>query len=203
MISLSASPAYRISPASGTSSRPIIDTGVDGNAEFTRLPLSSVIALILPVTVPTIIESPTLNVPFWIRTFAIGPLLWSSFASITTPFAFLFGLALRSLSSASRLTFSKSVSIPAPVFAEIGQTIVSPPHSSGSKPFSVKPVFTLSRLASGLSILLTATIIGTSAAFAWLIASIVCGIIPSSAATTKIAISVACAPRARIDVNAA
>ena len=38
---------------------------------------------------------------------------------------------------------------------------------------------------------------------AWLIASIVCGITPSSAATTKIVISVTCAPRARIVVNAA
>ncbi len=53
-----------------------------------------------------------------------------------------------------------------------------------------------------IDILLTATIIGTSAAFAWLIASIVCGIIPSSAATTKMAISVAFAPLALISVNA-
>ena len=42
-----------------------------------------------------------------------------------------------------------------------------------------------------LSILLTAAIISTPAALAWLIASIVCGITPSSAATTRIAISVA------------
>ena len=41
------------------------------------------------------------------------------------------------------------------------------------------------------------------AAFAWLIASIVCGIIPSSAATTSTTMSVTFAPRARIAVKAA
>ena len=50
--------------------------------------------------------------------------------------------------------------------------------------------------------MLIATIISIPAALAWLIASTVCGITPSSAATTKIAISVDCAPRIRIDVNA-
>ena len=57
-------------------------------------------------------------------------------------------------------------------------------------------------LALSLSILLIATMISIPAAFAWLIASIVCGITPSSAATTKIAISVDWAPLIRIDVNA-
>ena len=45
--------------------------------------------------------------------------------------------------------------------------------------------------------------IGTSAALAWLIASIVWGMTPSSAATTSTTMSVASAPRARIWVNAA
>jgi hypothetical protein len=49
-----------------------------------------------------------------------------------------------------------------------------------------------------LSILLSATTIGTSAAFAWLMASIVWGITPSSAATISTTMSVTCAPRARI-----
>ncbi len=52
------------------------------------------------------------------------------------------------------------------------------------------------------SILLTATTIGTSAALAWLSASIVWGITPSSAATTSTTMSVTSAPRARIFVNA-
>ena len=52
------------------------------------------------------------------------------------------------------------------------------------------------------SILFSATTIGTSAALAWLIASSVCGITPSSAATTSTAMSVTFAPRARISVKA-
>ena len=44
--------------------------------------------------------------------------------------------------------------------------------------------------------------IGTFAALAWLIASSVWGITPSSAATTTTAMSVTFAPRARIAVNA-
>ena len=54
----------------------------------------------------------------------------------------------------------------------------------------------------GRSILLSATTIGTSAALAWAMASIVCGITPSSAATTRTTMSVTLAPRARIAVNA-
>ena len=45
--------------------------------------------------------------------------------------------------------------------------------------------------------------IGTPAALAWLIASIVCGMTPSSAATTSTTMSVTLAPRARIAVKAA
>ena len=54
-----------------------------------------------------------------------------------------------------------------------------------------------------LSTLLIATIIGTPAALAWLIASTVCGMTLSSAATTSTTMSVTCAPRARIEVKAA
>ena len=57
--------------------------------------------------------------------------------------------------------------------------------------------------ASGLSILFIATTIGTPAARAWAIASLVCGMTPSSAATTRMTMSVALAPRARIAVKAA
>ncbi len=45
--------------------------------------------------------------------------------------------------------------------------------------------------------------IGTSAALAWSMASIVWGITPSSAATTRTTMSVAWAPRARMAVKAA
>ena len=57
--------------------------------------------------------------------------------------------------------------------------------------------------ASGLSILLMATMIGTFAALACWIASMVCGITPSSAATTSTTMSVTLAPRARMAVKAA
>src|SRR5262249_79996 len=47
-----------------------------------------------------------------------------------------------------------------------------------------------------------ATMIGTSAAREWLIASTVCGMMPSSAATTRTTMSVTLAPRARMAVKA-
>jgi hypothetical protein len=53
-----------------------------------------------------------------------------------------------------------------------------------------------------VSILLTATMIVTFASFACDSASTVCGMTPSFAATTSTTMSVACAPRARISVNA-
>ena len=52
-------------------------------------------------------------------------------------------------------------------------------------PYSTSSWRTRSGLAPGLSILFTATTIGTLAALAWLIASMVCGMTPSSEATTK------------------
>ena len=57
-------------------------------------------------------------------------------------------------------------------------------------------------VASALSILLRTTTIGTLAALAWAMLSTVCGITPSSAATTSTTMSVTFAPRARIKVNA-
>ncbi len=69
-------------------------------------------------------------------------------------------------------------------------------------PASESSVFTRSGFASGLSILLSAMTIGTFAARAWLIASSVWGMTPSSAATTTTAMSVTFAPRARIAVKA-
>ena len=60
-----------------------------------------------------------------------------------------------------------------------------------------------SGLAVGLSILLMATMMGIFAALAWLIASMVWGMMPSSAATTRMAMSVHMAPRARMEVKAA
>ena len=59
----------------------------------------------------------------------------------------------------------------------------------------------MSGLAPGLSILLTATMMGTPAALAWLIDSTVWGMTPSSAATIRMTMSVTLAPRARMAVK--
>ena len=100
------------------------------------------------------------------------------------------------------MTISTRSSRPIRLFADTGTSGVSPPYSSTTIPASVSSVLTRSGFASGLSILLSAMMIGTFAALAWLIASSVWGMTPSSAATTTIAMSVTLAPRARIAVNA-
>ncbi len=74
--------------------------------------------------------------------------------------------------------------------AETSTMTVSPPHASGMRPSLESCCLTWSELASGRSILLMATRMGTSAAFAWLMASSVWGMTPSLAATTMTAMSV-------------
>ncbi len=91
---------------------------------------------------------------------------------------------------------------PCPVTALVRTTSVSPPHSAGFRPCSASWPSTLLGFASVLSILLSATTMGTPAAFAWLIDSMVWGMTPSSAATTSTTTSVMFAPRARMAVNA-
>ncbi len=81
--------------------------------------------------------------------------------------------------------------------------MVSPPQASGTSSRSESCCRTRGGSASGRSILLTATMMGTLAALAWSMASTVWGITPSSAATTRITMSVTCAPLARMAVKAA
>jgi hypothetical protein len=81
--------------------------------------------------------------------------------------------------------------MPSRLSAEMSTNMVSPPYSSATSPYSVSCWRILAGLAPSLSTLLTATTIGTPAAWAWLSASVVCGMTPSSAATTRIAMSVA------------
>ncbi len=147
--------------------------------------------------------SPMWRVPDCTSTVATAPRPLSSRASTVAPRASISGLARRSSSaSAVSSTASSSLSTLVPCFAEMSTNMVLPPYSSGTRPYSVSWPRTLSGLAPGLSILLTATTIGTCAAWAWLMASTVCGMTPSSAATTRIATSVSSAPRARIAVKA-
>ena len=88
--------------------------------------------------------------------------------------------------------------MPSPCNADTGTMTVSPPQASGTRSCSDSCCITRFGSAFSRSILLMATTIGTSAAFAWFSASMVCGITPSSAATTSTTMSVASAPRARI-----
>ena len=191
------------SPAVGTDVRPSTCTGVDGVASFMWLPFSSSMARTRPYEVPATMASPMRRVPCCTSTVATAPRPLSSRASTVAPRASISGFARRSRSaSAVSSTASSSLSTLVPCLAEMSTNMVSPPYSSGTRPNSVSWPRTFSGFAPGLSILLTATTIGTLAACAWLMASTVCGITPSSAATTRIATSVSSAPRARMAVNA-
>ncbi len=173
LASLSFSQATNTSPAFGTSFRPRISTGIDGPASFTRLPLSSIIALTLPCAEPAATESPTRRIPFCTRTVATEPLPLSSCASSTSPLARRLEFAFSSRTSAVRTIISINSSSPCPVLADTGTNTVLPPQSSGISSYSVNSCFTRSIFALGLSILFTATTISTPAALAWLIASTV------------------------------
>ena len=176
---------------------------MDGPASSTSRPSSSRIARTRPYSKPHRTMSPLCRVPSRTRTVATGPRPLSRKDSMTAPLAIPLRTAFSSRTSAcSRIASSRS-SMPVPAFAETWTNWLSPPHSSGRMPYWDSSFFTRSGSASGLSILFTATTTGTCAALACWIASIVCGITPSSAATTRTTISVACAPRARMEVNAA
>ena len=98
--------------------------------------------------------------------------------------------------------FSSRSSTPRPVRADTWTITVSPDHSSGWSPSSASWVITRVGSAFSRSTLLMATTMGTSAARAWSMASMVWGMTPSSAATTSTTTSVTFAPRARMAVKA-
>ena len=190
------------SPALGTSDKPKISTGIDGPASLMVLPSSSVMARILPNTEPANSMSPLRKVPDWTNKVATAPRPLSKRASTMMPFAGASTGAFNSNTSASNNTASSKPSMLRPFLAEMSTNWVSPPQESGFTPWMLNSWRIFSGLAASLSILFTATTIGTPAALAWLIASMVCGITPSSAATTNTTMSVALAPRARMAVNA-
>nr|MBR6100025.1 hypothetical protein [bacterium] len=69
--------------------------------------------------------------------------------------------------------YSRSMSIPCPVFDDTPTNGVSPHQSSGvNQHFAISDLIS-SRLCHGLSIFVTAIMIGTQADLAWLIDSIV------------------------------
>ncbi|MEI8253393.1 MAG: hypothetical protein WCG25_06730 [bacterium] len=87
-------------------------------------------------------------------------------ASNITHTAPLSGLYLRSSISACNNIFSRSSGIHFHVFEDIPTTGVSHHRSSGVKPYLAISDFICSKLFHGLSILVTAIIIGTQADFA-------------------------------------
>ena len=126
----------RRSPACGTSGNPRILTGMLGGAFWMRLPRSLNMARTLPDIEPTTMLSPILSVPCWMSTVAIGPVFFSSFASMMTPVAGLLGLARISCTSATSKIISSSSSMPVPLRAETGTQMTSPPNSSITTPIS-------------------------------------------------------------------
>ena len=135
-------------------------------------------------------------------TVATGPAAHLELASITVPIAGRAGFGLEPSTSATSATISSSSSTPIAVSADTSADTTSPPSSSTTMSCWVSSPRTACGSAAGRSILLMATMIGTPAARAWSIASAVCGMTPSSAATTMMAMSVTLAPRARNAVNA-
>ena len=191
------------SPASGVPFRPRISTGILGPACSIGWPFSSSIARTRPNWVPASTTSPRRSVPDWISSDATGPRPLSRRDSITIPCAGTSLAAVNSSTSACSNTASSSSLTPSPVRAETLINWVSPPQASGMTSWAASSFLTRSGSAPSLSILFTATISGTPAARACCTASIVCGITPSSAATTRMTMSVLLAPRARIAVKAA
>ena len=160
-------------------------------------------ALTRPKAAPQSTTSPTRSVPFCTNSLATTPRPSCSSASRQVPTAGRSGLALYSCSSATVSSVSSSSSMPAPVMALVLHHFhVAAPFGWAATRWRPTAGRSAVRSTPGRSILFRATTIGTPAARAWLMASSVCGITPSSAATTSTAMSVTLAPRARISVKA-
>ena len=171
-------------------------------ASVTRWPRKSCIARTRPQCSPATSASLTSIRPRSTSSVTTGPRPGSRRDSITNPDASAAGLAFSSWISASVTSVSSRSSRFWCVLADTSTNSVSPPQSAGVSPRWASSPRTRLGSAPSLSILLTATMTGTSAALAWSIASTVCGMTPSSAATTITAMSVTFAPRARMAVKA-
>ena len=185
----------KTSPNCGNSLNPVTVTGVDGPANFSASPRKFASVRTLPYDVPATRKWLGFSWPCSTSRLTTEPRPFSMCASITKPSAGTSVSAFSSSISATNNTISSNLSIFSPVLALIGTIIVSPPHSSGFSWYSLAScALTRSTLAPSLSILLIATTILALALRANLIASTVCGITPSSAATTITTTSVKTAP---------
>ena len=147
-------------------------------------------------------NSPVFSSPPVTSRFTTEPLPTSICDSITRPSAGISISAFSSSISAVRRIMSRSWSRFWFILAEIGTMTVSPPHSSGWRPCWDKSAMVRGISAPSRSILLIATIILALADLAKLIASMVWGLTPSSAATTITTMSVSMAPCWRIAAKA-
>ena len=178
-------------PRSGTWLQPRTRRAWTGRRRSTGWPFSSCIARIFGSTpCPRSARRPRRACPSARARVATGPRPRSRCASRTVPRAGPSGSPFSSARSATTRIVSSSVSrLSFALRRDVDELVVAAPlgrdHAVLGE-LGADPV----GLASSLSILLTATTIGTSAALAWSSASSVCGITPSSAATTSTTMSV-------------
>ncbi len=156
----------KASPGSGVESRPRISTGSEGPAVGTCSSRSLIRARTRPQADPATTMSPRFSVPRLTRAVATGPRPRSSLASITTPSAVRSGLALRSMTSDCSKIASTRSSSPSFWVAETWIACTSPPRLSTTISCWSSSLITRVGSASGLSILLMATMIGAPAALA-------------------------------------
>jgi hypothetical protein len=94
-------------------------------------------------------------------------------ASITAPDAGAIGIGAQIENFRLQQDLLEQLVYPGPFFAEIGVASTVPPNSSSTTLCDNRSCLTFCTLAAGRSILLIATISGTPAFLAWLIASTV------------------------------
>ncbi len=185
----------------GTSSNHITCTGSQPWTCLTTFQVQSFISLIFPYTSYATTESFLFNVQVTNNNVAIVHILLSFVHSRITHTPGTSGLYFNSNISACKSTYSNNSSTHSQVIDDNQTKGVFHPQSSGIRLCSETWDFTKSIFAFGLSIFVIATIILTQASLAWFIASTVCGLTQSSAATTIIAISVIFAHLALIAVK--
>ena len=186
----SLSTTSRSSPAFGGSDRPSTCTGTAGPASATCLPVASNSARTRPNSWPAMIGSPARSVPRLTSTVATGPRPFSMLDSSTTPTARPVCGALRSSTSAcSSIGLEQLVDALARARRDVDEHHVAAPFL-GDHVLLAEIV----AHAVGIRVVLVDLVDRDDdrhfAARACWIASIVCGMTPSSAATTRITMSV-------------
>ena len=129
--------SMKSSPAPGTSPMPMISTGTEGPASSDLWPLWLVMARTRPTAVPAMITSPWCRVPFWTSRVATGPRPLSRRGLDDHAVGRAVGVGPQLTHLGGEDYHVQHLSIPMPVLAEMGQMMVSPPHSSGTSSYSV------------------------------------------------------------------